>query len=211
MTEVHTGARTPAGSGQAGEAARQATGQVAGTAREQARQVAGEVSSQARGVASEVRDRVTDQAHTQNDRLAESIRRMSDELREMAAGRADSPAGTVVSTVADSGRKLADHLAQRGPEGLLSEVQEYARRHPGAFLTAALVGGFVAGRLGKSVLSGRNGATSGEGVRPAPRTTAGVSGVGYPEPGVSPPPITPGYPDPLTGPTRPGPWEGPGR
>lgn len=197
MTDVDAGARNPAGTGrdavgQAGEAARQATGQVAGTARDQARQVAGEVSTQARGVASEMRDKVTEQAHTQNDRLAQGIRRMADELQEMAAGRGDSPAATVVTRVADSGRRLADHLAQRGPEGVLDEVQDFARRRPGAFLAAALVGGFVVGRLGKSVLSGGNGASSGMATMPGR----------YPEPS-----LTRDYPDPPAGPPQPGQWE----
>jgi uncharacterized protein YjbJ (UPF0337 family) len=234
MTDVHTGARNPGSgrevAGQAGEAARQASGQVAGTAREQARHVAGEVSTQARGVASDVRDKVTEQAHTQNDRLTQTIRRMADELREMAAGRSDSPAATVVNRVADSSRQLADHLERRGPEGVLDEVQDFARRRPGAFLTAAVVGGFVVGRLGKSVLSGGNGSSSGSpGVRPAPERTPGLAGAEIsgrarptpppvsgvypetPEPGAYPEPVTRGYPDPLAGPgaSRPGSAEGP--
>jgi uncharacterized protein YjbJ (UPF0337 family) len=239
MTDLHTGARSPSGTGrdvagQAGEAARQASGQVAGTAREQARHVTGEVSTQARGVASDVRDKVTEQAHTQNDRLAQGIRRMADELQEMASGRGDSPAATVVSRVADSSRRLADHLAQRGPEGVLDEVQDFARRRPGAFLASALVAGFVVGRLGKSVLSGGNGASSGAGgTRQVPERTAGLAGTATaeppvttppPVPGVYPespavggypqPPATAGYPDPLAGqssPPQPGPFEGPPR
>jgi hypothetical protein len=194
------------------------------------------MSTQARGVASEVRDKVTEQAHTQNDRLAQGIRRMADELDEMASGRGDSPAATVVSRVADSSRKLADHLAQRGPEGVLDEVQDFARRRPGAFLTASLVGGFVVGRLGKSVLSDGNGASSGaagtpdrtpESAAAAAATGAGMPPAPTPAP-VTPPPVpgvypeTPGagvyqdrgYPDPLAGPgmSRPsGPVEGPPR
>jgi hypothetical protein len=56
-----------------------------------------------------------------------------------------------VSRVADGGRQLADYLDRNGPEGVLQEVQDFARRRPGAFLATALAAGFVVGRLGKSV------------------------------------------------------------
>jgi hypothetical protein len=70
----------------------------------------------------------------------------------MAENRADSPARTVVSRVAQGGHDLADYLARRGPDGVLAEVQEFARRRPGAFLATALVSGFVVGRLGRGVI-----------------------------------------------------------
>jgi vacuolar-type H+-ATPase subunit H len=139
--------------GQAAEAAGQAAANVTETAKEQARRVADEASTQARNVASEVKGKVTDQARTQNDRLVHGIRRMSDELDQMRAERQDSPAASVVSRVADGGRQVADYLADNGPEGVLREVQEFARRRPGAFLATALTAGFVVGRLGKGVLN----------------------------------------------------------
>jgi hypothetical protein len=80
-----------------------------------------------------------------------TIRQAADQLEEMRGDRADSPAATVVSRVADSGRQFADYLDRNGPEGVLREVQDFARRRPGAFLATALAAGFVVGRLGKSV------------------------------------------------------------
>jgi hypothetical protein len=125
--------------------------QVAGRAKEQAQRVGSEAKTQARNVASDVRDRVGDQARTQNDKLVGGIRQTADQLDEMRGDRPDSPAATVVSRVADSGRQLADYLDRNGPEGVLREVQDFARRRPGAFLAAALAAGFVVGRLGKGV------------------------------------------------------------
>jgi hypothetical protein len=151
------------------EAAGGAVGDTVGTAREQAGQVAGEAKAQARNLAREVRDRVGAEARSQNDRLADGVRRFADELDEMAATRGDSPASNVVTQVSQGGRRIADYLAEHGPDGLLEDVQDFARRRPGTFLLAAAAAGFVVGRLGKGVL------TAGD-VEPAPATDARLSG-----------------------------------
>ena len=138
--------------GQAAEAAGQAASNVADTAKQQARRVTDEASTQARNVASQVKGKVTEQAHTQNEKLVDGIRRMADELDQMRPEQG-GPAAAVVSRVADGGRQVADYLAQNGPDGVLREVQDFARRRPGAFLATALTAGFVIGRLGKGVLN----------------------------------------------------------
>jgi hypothetical protein len=76
---------------------------------------------------------------------------MAEHLDEMRGERQDSPAAAVESRVADGGRQFADYLDQHGPDGVLREVQDFARRRPGAFLATALAAGFVVGRLGKGV------------------------------------------------------------
>jgi len=133
------------------EAAGQAASDVKDTAKEQVQRVGAEAKTQARNVASEVRDRVGEQARAQNDKLVGTIRQTADQLDEMRGERSDSPAATVVSRVAEGGRQLADYLDHNGPEGVLREVQDFARRRPGAFLATALAAGFVVGRLGKGV------------------------------------------------------------
>jgi hypothetical protein len=165
--------------GQAAQAAGQAASNVTDTAKDQARRVTDEASTQARNVASEVKGRVTDQARTQNDKLVDGIRRMADELDEMRAQRDDSPASAVVSRVADGGRQVADYLAHHGPDGVLREVQQFARRRPGAFLATALTAGFVVGRLGKGVMNADD-APAGTA---KPRTDAFVSGTPTADPG----------------------------
>lgn len=197
MSDVRLGARAPDGPGPAGQvaaeatdAATQAAGNVADTAKEQARQVTDEVSAQARNVASDVRDKVAEQARTQSDKLADGIRRMSDDLDQMRTQRGDSPAAQVVSRVADGGRQLADYLADRGPEGVLGEVQDFARRKPGTFLATALVAGFVVGRLGKGVMNAADTQTTSVG---KPRDDAFVSDIPRLDPEPSYP--TAGYPD----------------
>jgi hypothetical protein len=158
---------------QSKEAAGQAAGEVKDTAKQQAQRVAGEAKNQVRNVASDVRNRVGEQARTQNDKLVSTIRQTADQLDEMRGDRPDSPAASVVSRVADGGRQLADYLDQHGPEGVLREVQDFARRRPGAFLATALAAGFVVGRLGKGVAKADADAGSDK-----PRTDSFVSSAG---------------------------------
>src|SRR5690348_13378305 len=149
---------------QGAQAAGHAATDVKDTAVEQAQRVGAETKTQARNLAGDVRDRLSEQARTQNDRLAGTIRQTADQLDEMRGDRSDSPAATVVARVADGGRQLADYLDRNGPEGVLREVQDFARRRPGAFLATALAAGFVVGRLGKGVA--KAGSESGSGTKP---------------------------------------------
>src|SRR5690348_9560895 len=157
---------------QGAQAAGHAATDVKDTAVEQAQRIGAETKTQARNLAGDVRDRLSEQARTQNDRLAGSIRETADQLDEMRGDRSGSPAATVVARVADGGRQLADYLDRNGPEGVLREVQDFARRRPGAFLATALAAGFVVGRLGKGVA--KAGSSSGK-----PGTDEFVSGTGY--------------------------------
>ncbi|MEU4427815.1 hypothetical protein AB0F81_44935 [Actinoplanes sp. NPDC024001] len=136
---------------QARESAGQAAADVKDTAKEQAQRVGAEARTQARTVASEVRGKLSDQARGQNQRLVGGIRQAADQLDEMRGDRQDSPAAAVVSRVAEGGRQFADYLDRHGPDGVLREVEDFARRRPGAFLATALAAGFVVGRLGKSI------------------------------------------------------------
>jgi uncharacterized protein YjbJ (UPF0337 family) len=178
--------------GQSVQAAGQAASDVKDTATGQAQRVGAEARAQVRNVATDVRDRVREQARTQNGRLVSTIRRTADQLDEMSGDRPDSPAATMVTRVADGGRQLADYLDRNGPEGLLREVQDFARRRPGAFLATAVAAGFVVGRLGKGVAKADPGAgvgkpssdafvsARGAGQTPGDRFDVGTAGYGDP-------------------------------
>ncbi|GAA2087840.1 hypothetical protein GCM10009759_09550 [Kitasatospora saccharophila] len=127
-------------------------GEVAGTVEEQAARVAQEALAQARDLLDEARGQVRGQAREQTERLAENVRRLAAELREMAAhGKPDSTAAVAVAQLADGGQRVADRLQRRGPDGLLEDVQDFARRRPGLFLAGAALAGFALGRAGKGV------------------------------------------------------------
>ena len=147
---------------QVAEQSRSAAGDVKDTAKEQAQRVAGEARTQARNVASEVRGKLDEQARAQNGRLVGSIRQTADHLDEMRGAREDSPAAAVVARVAEGGRQFADYLDRNGPDGVLREVEDFARRRPGAFLATALAAGFVVGRLGKSIANADAAPTAGK-------------------------------------------------
>jgi TolA-binding protein len=129
---------------------------VAQTAREEARNVAEEASTQVRRVAGDVREQVRQRAQEQHGTMVSKLRQTADELREMSGARDSSPATNLVANLAERTNRFAEQLESRGPEGVLAEVQDFARRKPGTFLLAAAAAGFVVGRVGKSVFTAPN-------------------------------------------------------
>ena len=122
---------------------------LAGTAREEAAQVGEELSEQARSLLEETRGQLQDQAQTQVERLSETLRRFGAQGQALAEGR-PSQAGPLPAYVRDAaGRleQLADDVDTRGVEGLVDDLQSFARRRPGVFLLGAAAVGFGVGRL----------------------------------------------------------------
>ncbi|MET9934721.1 MULTISPECIES: hypothetical protein [unclassified Streptomyces] len=175
--------------------------EVGGTAKEQAGNVVGEAAAQAKDLAGELRTQLQGQAETQTQRLAENVRRLSQELRELGEnGKPDSTVADLARRAADGGHQVASHMEKRGPDGLVSDLQSFARRRPGVFLAGAALAGFVVARAGKSIgaaSSGGAGDRSGE-IR-SPEPGAGTYGTERPLTAPDPlPRATPGtYEDPL--------------
>ncbi|MFD9359550.1 hypothetical protein [Streptomyces sp. NPDC060031] len=189
--------------------------EVGGTAKEQAGNVVGEATAQARDLVGELRTQLTGQAETQTQRLAENVRRLSQELRELGEnGEPDSTMADVARQIADGGHQMAAHVEKRGPDGLISDLQSFARRRPGVFLAGAALAGFVVARAGKGVSAAASSDTSGS----SSVARAQQSGVpaGYEDPldthGQSQPPhVTPAPPTyppasspPYVSPSQPG-------
>ncbi|MER7481867.1 hypothetical protein ABTX60_30265 [Streptomyces sp. NPDC126510] len=149
--------------------ARKGASQVAGTAGDQVRAVTGEARAQAGAMAGDLRTRVTEEAESQTRRGAQVMRQWADDLSGLAdSADADSPARSLVTQAADRGHRAADYLDTRGAGGLVDDLQDFARRRPGAFLGGAVVAGFAVGRLAKAG-SKANGSGSGR-----PERTAGA-------------------------------------
>ncbi|MFV2120852.1 hypothetical protein ACE14D_21380 [Streptomyces sp. Act-28] len=164
---------------QAGHAGRE----VAGSAAEQAKVVAGKARQQAESAVRDLRRRVRDEGQSQTERLAGTVRQWADDLEGMARNTSgDSPARGLVTQAAKGGRRTADYLDQHGVDGLVGDLQAFARRRPGVFLGGALLAGLATGRLVKSNKSAQSG--DGE-VRQAPGTA---------EPGTVEPVLPPGEP-----------------
>lgn len=152
---------TPAGAGQTAKAEAQATaeqtrtaaGEVAGTMQQEAGQVARQAGAEARRVIDSTRGRLTEEARQQTGRVSDGLRQWSDELASMAdSAKPDSPVRDAVHQLADGGRRAAEYLDRRGVEGVVGEVQEFARRRPGAFLLGAAAAGFLVGRMAKAAV-----------------------------------------------------------
>ncbi|MEV4940704.1 hypothetical protein [Streptomyces zaomyceticus] len=170
--------------------------EVSGTAKEQTANVIGEASAQARDLVGELRTQLTGQAETQTQRLAENVRRLSRELRELGEnGKPDSTMADVARQLADGGHQIASHMDKRGPDGLVSDLQNFARRRPGAFLAGAALAGFVVARAGKSVSAAASATTADapedDNTAPADRPAAGTA---TPEPVQRPVPDRSGIP-----------------
>lgn len=123
---------------------------VASTAKREAGAVVDETRSQVRRIASQAREQATDRVRGQHSQVVDRLRGLADEFQEMG-GDGSTPGRALVGDLGQSGRRVADYLADRGPEGLLSEVTGFARRRPLAFLAGAVAAGFLAGRLGKNM------------------------------------------------------------
>lgn len=179
--------------------------EVGVTAKEQAANVVGEATAQARDLVGELRTQLTSQAETQTQRLAENLRRFSQELRELGEhGKPDSTMADMARQLADGGHQVASHVEKRGPDGLVSDLQNFARRRPGVFLAGAALAGFVVARAGKGVSAAASSETAG--TRAADSGSASPSGrpaarTGTPAPVQRPAPdrsgIPAGYEDPL--------------
>lgn len=132
------------------ETAKDEARNVAGTAKEQAGAVVGEARSQVQRIASQAKDQATDRVRGQHNQLVDRLRGLSDEFAEMGRD-GDSPGKALISDLGQRGQRVADYLADRGPEGLASELTDFARRRPFTFLAGAVAAGFLVGRLGKNV------------------------------------------------------------
>jgi len=105
---------------------------------------------------------------------------------------------------------VSERMDEQGMEGVLSDVKQFARRRPGVFLAASLVGGLVAGRMLRSgdmsefvdtmkqSVSGSGENSDGQGQQPSAPT--GISGQTQPQPSlagaVTPAAPASGYPLP---------------
>jgi hypothetical protein len=123
--------------------------EVADVAKVQAQAVAGQARQQLDGFVGQARNEVREQAQQRNEQAVSQLRTWSEQLTALADGRPES-AGPLVGYLGEAReqvRRLATRLEQRGPEGVIDDVSNFARRRPGMFLAGAAGLGFVIGRV----------------------------------------------------------------
>lgn len=128
--------------------------QVAEVAREQASQVPAEASAQVAKVLDDAKAHLRDQAQAQTDQLGDALAGLAAQIRAMTEGRPQD-AGLVADVACQAAQRV-DQVTKRiqrsGFDGLVADMQRYARRRPVTFLAGALAAGLAAGR---SVRAGR--------------------------------------------------------
>lgn len=129
--------------------AQQEAQSVSQTAKEQLADVAGEAKRQASQLVDQASTGLQQQAETQTQRAAQMLRDYDSEVQALLDGRPQDAPHLVQRLQQGSGQLsgLADRLDQRGPQGLLSDVEDFARRRPGLFLLGCALAGFAATRV----------------------------------------------------------------
>lgn len=150
-----------------------------------------ETKRQTQDFVGEAKERVTEEVREQTGRAAGTLRKWADDLSRMADSTDDdSPARSLVSQLADQGRRVADQLKDEGPDGLVNDVRAFARRKPGTFLLSSALAGFAVGRITRAVSAAPSTTDS----TPAPRggmsTQGEFGGVAEPAPAPAPAPAT---------------------
>jgi hypothetical protein len=153
-------AEDPSKAAQVAETAKSEASNVASTAVAGGRDVVAEAGTQVRAVASEAkqqvdrlvsqgRDELRRQGEERSSQAASQLHSLSDQFNALAQGRPDE-AGPLVGLLGDAQQRvsgLASRLESGGPQGLLDDVTQFARRRPGLFLAGAVGIGFLVGRV----------------------------------------------------------------
>jgi hypothetical protein len=137
-----------------GQQAKEGARHVAEVGKDEVKNVAQETSQQAKELWQQTRTQLLDQSAQQQTRVAEGLRSLSQELSGMARG--SDQQGVASDLAQQASQRMGDvagWLDQRDPGSLVSEVKQFARQRPGAFLAAAAVIGLVGGRLSRGLVA----------------------------------------------------------
>jgi hypothetical protein len=138
------------------EKAREEAARVGDVAREEVGQLVEEAKDQGRGLLSETSERLKGEAQHQSQRVAENLRTLSSDLRTMAnSADGSGTAATWVRIGADRFDGFAERLEQRGLDGVMEDVGNFARRTPMTFLALTFGAGLIAGRAIKHMDTGQ--------------------------------------------------------
>lgn len=130
-------------------------GDEAGHVADTAKQEFSSLLDQARG---EWQQQLSEKGH----QAAGGLRRMSEQLGSLAAGRPEE-AQRLQQFANDARERLqtwSSRLDERGMEGVVADVRDFARRRPGMFLLGAVGAGFVVARIAKMGGNATSGTTT---------------------------------------------------
>ena len=139
--------------------AKQDARQLVGAVRERASDVTGELATQSRSVLQDATRQLQEQTGAGALRLANGFRELGEEAQALAEGRPqDAPrlepyvysAADALYGAAEGLYTLASDIENRGVGSVLGDLQDFARRRPGAFLLGAAAAGFGVARMVKA-------------------------------------------------------------
>ena len=169
----------------------QQTQAVAGTVADEASHVAREAKGHVQDLAADAKQQLHRQGREQTDNLGGALDALGDRVHALAEGRPQDagPVGDYADRIADQVDQLAARVSSLGFDGMVDEVQHFARRRPGVFLAGAAAAGFAVSRLGRGVqASQQEQGGSGSGARG--ESSAIQAGPSAASSRTSPPPIS---------------------
>jgi hypothetical protein len=181
------------------EATREAQA-VAASVGEQSSLVLQEAAYHARDLAQDAKHQLHRQAENQTHQLGGALGQLGERVHALADGRPDEagPLGQYADRIAEQVEELAGRVDRLGFDGVVDEVQRFARRRPGAFLAGAALAGFAVSRLGRGVQAAQQEQDEGP-TGPADGRRTGVT----PPPAAAVPPLTTTPPPTVTDPAVP--------
>lgn len=131
--------------------------EMAGQTGDRAREVGGQAVDKARDVAGQATDKARDQAREQvgerSDQVGEQVGSVAGDARAVS-GQLREQGNESVARLVDQGaahaQRLADYLTESGPDRILADVEDYARRQPWLMALGGLAVGLVASRVVKA-------------------------------------------------------------
>lgn len=121
------------------------------TTKEKGAEIGEQAKREAGHMMDDVKDRTRRQADEQAQRAAGALRGVAGQLSSMADSTHEK--GMLVDVArqgADRVERLADQLEQDGVQGVIEDIERFARRRPGMFIAAGVGVGFVLGRIIKA-------------------------------------------------------------
>lgn len=116
-------------------------------------QVREKASVLARGVKEQARARYDERKNVAVGELGTLASQLRSVVDELSSSHPDNMTGRLVSTLADRIESFGQSLEGKDLDTLISDVEQFARRNPAAFLGGAVAVGFLASRFLKSSAS----------------------------------------------------------
>lgn len=129
--------------------AAQAAGEIKDQATSELTSIKGEATQQAKHLGEQARDQVSSQADSVTRQVATYLSDAGHEFTSMAdnSSKPDGPITNAMRQLGERVESTARHIETQGSQGIVNDVNRFARNRPGMFLAACAGVGFLAGRL----------------------------------------------------------------